>query len=844
MSHQLLESLKAVALKEVWTKPHLDKQLIFKTVQCTTDHGASGTYQGHFHTLHLPENGKNFLVYNLGQLSPRRYGIDERINVWESLSDLATRQDSHIVVHFNRQVIANFACYITRSNNNTTYLAVERDAAAPFKNKFEDLYIRFYSNSWLRTPAGLATGGIESKGIEIKSVVDIGTIMTHWNTMKLKPAGMTYAFLNGRYIQDLTPTMLVTGDRIEVVYDGAVVGYYDLPANDLAYFNSKLDGQRKTVVMTPDNMATRFQFHDDVEYFICQEGDVNGQTVNKGFYFPRYTPSHIRQLTRQDYSLKSEAVQQVMNIFADEVSYAKGFIRVMLRNSEGPIWDVHNKQLTHDFFMLDYAARKNLISGTGAVIDEWHAAELENSGYMKWVSNQERDITEPSEVYSYYGAHEVMESAKRTDPAKFRLPASLMHGGTICLIGEDGLLKEIKKLLPTEWTDEYATDGTIEKIICVPGENRTEAYQYDLPSNYTGDWPTSYDEARFYRAAGSTEWKLARYGRDWNIDGGFVNWEMVYTSAERMVRHANKHVMREFKIHRKDLGKRLDIFSDGSTTDSGFGFKNYYVWLNNRRLIRGVDYSVDFPSIYILNEEWLVDGVDDADLSFIAVGVPPEEDAPDWGFVEEGTLSHNDTYDLYLHRNFDFNVDGLHVKNEEVAFAEGYDGGSVVGGKLDPKHREGAIYSIETPVTTSGQNIWKELGTDLESAKKRDKAIEGFLSKYFTQVPLPNPVFITHKHTVVSPVMRILTDDLLSGKLDIKQGGLSHLAVAAIFKPYTELLKHCKTQLKTIDFSYLQIVPHAEETSISVSAEEFEFLEKVNVYYLNNLIDINAHYQI
>lgn len=840
-----LDELRDHAINTAWSKPYLDRHLILRPTMQTNEVGVTGVYRNLFTSIALPEKGTRFLIYSLGQLGQKRYGIDRRLKQWVSLSDLSTSEDLNITVHFDSHIVTNHVCHILRDENNHVFLAVERDSIKDVWTPHESLYIRFYQNSWYTTTAGQASSGVTSYGITIAGNTDVVAVINRWGTMSGTGNGHAYCIINGTYRNTISAQMIEVGDRIELIHDDSVDTVFDIRLNDVEYYSSDADSERKTIIMTPDVQGGDFTYHDDIDIYLCQD-HTDGSPHVRGIYYGRFTEAHYRQLTRQDWAIMSQAVLNITARWPETVTYARGFFRIVRRRSVQVNNDIHNKNLTHDFFMLSFDDRRNLLVGTGAVIPEWHAKNLETSGFMQWTSAIDTQDKDPANVFSYYGTVEVLETARFKSAGVFFLPTSLkLKGGRLIFTNAAGLRIGEETLTADEWTSEYVTSlTTAVKCQVVPGDVLSTAYNLDRYSFQNGEVPTNWNETRLFRHSGSNEWKIAKYGIDWTIENDVVKWQNVFTSADRIVRSSDSYVRRELTITREDLGRAVSVFPDGSTPETGVGFEFYMAWCNNRRLVRGIDFIVDFPFIYFTCEEWMNSGTDTSDIIFIGCGVGEERAAPDWGFVEERVVSHDDRFNLHMHRLKEFVVDGLDIPEQDMAFAEGYSGSSNTSGELASTHREGAIYSIEKPMTYLSDQIWGDLGTNYAEAIQKDSEIEDYLTHYYAQTPVSDPVIITHKHTVVSPLMRRLIDDMRSGSLEITRTNISDVTTSILIKPYQNLVAIDPCRMTGFDFSYLQVSAHVEAAPIILTVPQFNFLKKVNSLYLNDLIVMNDHFTV
>lgn len=836
----LIEDVKRQAIGEVWANPHIDKQFTFKPSRITDKRGARGVLRMPYSNIYMPNNTERFVVYEMGQLSPKLLGFEGRYLDWVRLDEVCKRQELVCTLHLDFLIIPNTSVYIKRTTNRNFIMAIRREPNRISIEKRNELYVRFYSNAWYATPEGQTSESVEYYGGLIGTDVTISDLLSKWNNFRARTDGETLAFVDGYYVSKLTGAMLSTGQYVELYYDGSIESYFDVYLDNLEHYQSTLDNTRKLLIMSPDSLKGQFHFYDDLDFFICSDKQTNGVDYYHGAYYSRINHRDVRQVTQQDWSLSSEKVRTVISEQEGEIVYASAFIRVFIRKSVGPDPYLQNGNYTHDLFLLPFDERERLMVGPSAVIDEWRAATLEESAYNTFVSASIKDIDSVAGVYSFYGADRILERVRKDHLDRFIMPPTLVNGGHVVEYDSDGLVIQFRRLEASDFNPIYTASAGTVHVDFYPGTPVLNATELDRPSFFSGDAISPWDEVRFVRET-TGQWEIAEPGRHWNVQNGRITWMPQYATAERLKRDASKYYFRQLTIHRDDIGLPISLFDDNSVSDSGYPFKRVDVWMNNRRLVRGVDYRVDGFTLTPRCEEYVTGN--DQTLVIIAHGVPPVSDLPHWGFVQDRQISKDDRFNLHLFRNKTIVADGKRYDEHSLSYGEGYQGINNTTQEVPSAIREGALFGIEDPLSHVGFLTWEGLAVSEESAKQRTFEIESYLTKVYQERPDPPTIIIPYKHTVVSEGMRQVLKAMRDGVLNITRVNLSDTAMGAYLKPYFTTITH-DVQNLNVHHGYIEIAAHASNGTITLTSPEYQFFVRMNEIYYDNRVVLNNYFVV
>jgi hypothetical protein len=268
------------------------------------------------------------------------------------------------------------------------------------------------------------------------------------------------------------------------------------------------------------------------------------------------------------------------------------------------------------------------------------------------------------------------------------------------------------------------------------------------------------------------------------------------------------------------------------------------VFLNKRLLIRGIDYFFNFPTINIVNQEYLNDPlVLEQDVHVRFCGFAKYEDNEfkitqdaDVGFIEHGFLSNNNRFDLRDDKVQRIVVGGRLFSKEELEFSEEHSGASIINAA------NGLPYMVEDVLVPVKPYTVK----DMYLLKQESRVIDKVVSDYLTlKIPQPNrgPLMaIPNRHRVYSPFFHKLIMDLKNNslKLNFKAEGFTKQEVIDKCRAYEYLLANDPINDKNAqDERFVVILPHGFNKPIGLVANSYRFLSVAVQLYGKNLIQLS-----
>jgi hypothetical protein len=263
------------------------------------------------------------------------------------------------------------------------------------------------------------------------------------------------------------------------------------------------------------------------------------------------------------------------------------------------------------------------------------------------------------------------------------------------------------------------------------------------------------------------------------------------------------------------------------------------IFLNGRKLIRGLDYYVVFPKVVICNKNYLLkDGSGNQNISIRFSGLCDAnmqlDNPEDYGFVQYGVLSKNNRYDLRDDLVQHISVDGYAYSKDELLFAET----DLALRPVDAKN--GAPYCIEE-IFVPFRELTLERAMELRDiSRATDAAISNYMSLKLPEATVSGPSAIQTKYAVYSPFFSHILADLLSKTLwdDRMTQQYGSALVKELCTPYEWLLPFDPI---TVDQrpnpNYVDIHPHASVKVVGVPIYQFKFMTMVIDYYAKGILD-------
>ena len=845
MREQLVEH----AIDNVWCSPRQDRQFILRLAKLTPFLGSKTTARVIWDDIVLPDSTDYYHVYQIGQNFPENFGLEPKLNQWVNFAEMTI--DTKLIVDFYIDSGLHFPltdCLIQMTSGFNLIVAVRLQSTIASLDT-NDLFMRVYSNAYFETGAAdPVLDKIIVRGGRIRDMSHYLTLQNEFLSYKALSRGATWGFYNGMLVDNLLPNQWRKGDVFEWVYDSTVKRVVEWPVSGLLSFESKLDSKFKYLLHPPKQDGQEIDYRDDVDFWLFKPGATVAE--NRGVFIHKNLDSTIRNVTHADYSLSVQTVEALVkaNTFIGHSDDAT--VRAYIRKSgyDRPLVFEHNR--IHELYKLSDEKIIAAMYGRNATVPEWQAAVLEDSAYCNLMRITDyQDINYETVVDAYgYNAMSVVTAESPLRPTgvqpyrHIHLPIGLEDACTVFEYDANGLLLQINT---TTNSSEYilrdqANTQLVEAINGLGGGGYESWFGSDPVTIGTDCSYRVYRTAKGY-PQGTRDYEdvTGNLGEYKLLNGviTFVN-GAIY---DYLVVSDRKLLVYSLKLNYRD---HLLKFSIQNTNSAGewlvmdFMPGRITLWLNQYRLIEGLDYFVQFPQIVICNKRYLDQTKDEQQVTICCSGLPlanmQRESLGDLGYVKFGILSGNDRFDIRDDKVVSCVVDGRTFHRDQLEFAEDSKLVSIAGWDV----REGAPYQINeqyVPIRGITDHDTLVLRDD---ARAIDERVSGYLSYWLPEPKLGDLQIIPELHWLYSPFFAKVLWDLRNGVIAVDKIFRSDKQILEELDSYRWLLLY-DPALQEIDWRYVNVHPHHSTTVLTVNQVQWAYLARVNRLFLNNRVNMS-----
>lgn len=829
--NEILDKVVGQAVRDVWSNPQEDRRITFKATVFSKRSGAKGYVELPWDTFTLPDQDNRYLVLQLGQLTSTSYGVNTSIAKWTKLTDVINDNDMFLQVHTNSRMLHLGDSYMKRMSDRSVLFAINLSQNEELVNLGRDIYIRFYSNAWLNTEDGNANPGVDAKSYFVESISVASQFITAYKNAKLL-SGNTLLYHNGYYVSDIHILDVALGDRLEYITDRTGISHFDSDLSTLKAFDSTVDSKRKYILLQPDSNDNFLMPAGDIEVYICQDvTNSNGDIVSKGVYYSNLRESDIRALTHRDWSLDASKVQNTIS--SQEMAFSDPYLRVFVRQATWAENVIQDGNQIKDLYLLDLEKRSMLMSTAASPVEEWKAENLEHCPYVRWMelANTNLSIANLKGVYSYHGLNQMVEKAT-VENNVIKLPLIMTKGGLVFEYDNTGILTNVRRV---ESASDITVGGSVSYADCYPGTATATGSGLESASSHSNDPVDEFAQELFYRNQ-TGSWVIAEEGDDYvmDVENGVVNWNDKHLGNIKGKRHSSRYFYNEFSLLSREVGLKLPIFGDDGQPSSGLEMGRLQVWVNNRKLIRGLEYVVEYPFYRILAREHYSEDLINVKVLFS--GLSADNVNPRVGFIKHGVLNHGGKFDISFNRYKEITIGGKRAGRNQVVFNERPDVGVMNG-----RFKNGLPYALEYPMNHVANDTVGLLTKTKREALALDKVIEDYLGQIDPEENSSNIVYIDGKYALTSPFMATIIEDILNGVLEINYSDPSSGYVARVCADYIYLLNSDPVNNDLIEWDFIDLHPTGRVEPIEVTGAIYSFLVKANELYMNNRCNLNTY---
>jgi hypothetical protein len=847
------------AIKNVWCAPTQDSQSRIQPAKLSPPGGTLNRihFQGRIFTL--PVQGLPMYVFAIGQIFSSRLGIQDNYSGWTSL-DVISANESLIVDLYNETGIQfpRFRAWYYVSPDKTTMLALQQTTAVPIDLDTDTLYVRWYRNAYFNTPQAAALPvkpTISVTGMIPATTTDLSTLINAYNTLTTKQ-GAVYAFVNGMRVQGLDLFTIAIGNCVEMVYDASIYKVVDFPVENLQFFTSTLDSKYKYLLHYAGLGDSMIDFQDDIDLFLITTPNTSGQF--HGVYMHRNAPDTLRMVTHKDYSVPSAYVQA----FASEANLGNTetlTIRLHIRNSGMNRPLVYDSNRIQEMYKMEDADVLGAMVGINSTLTNWQAATLEASAYTEIMGEvQAGDITNAM-VYNAYGYNAITKLVANTPSFTYQgsgvtladIPYVLQTSATVYEFDVNGLLLGwYNHTTGSQYTCVNNNCAMVEIIAGQATQLLDETYGLTTQTMNTVADYRMYTTTYTGGQPNLSDWQDVTGSSQYNIINGILTWLVDPTVTYTMVRGNDKFLGYNLSLPVPDgllkftLQSIMTIDYLVNLYNMNIPMGELDIWLNGHALIDKVDYIMDFPTVYIINKEYLVNPTEqNQQITVRYTGFCQSNmqrlTTRDYGFVLYDRLSNNDVFNLRDDQVVQITVGGAMKDRSQVLFAESS------AGSAAPNLINGQPYEIRQLIVPMRAMTATDTYTALAAAQAIDNAVSAYLTEKLPEVDPESTGSIEQQWRVYSPFVCKILYDMINGVLIPPNPPYSDNMVITVCAPYLYLLPYDPTQtVNALDPNFVGIDPHNLFTVVNISAAMYQFLSRVVNYYCNGLINLSPSLNI
>ncbi len=816
----MIDFIKQDALNEVWCGPRQDNQYIFRLGEITDKTGLIGKVDLFGEVINLPNATDTWHIFQIGQLNPVILNLDLTQAQFVNLPSVMQNNNVFVdVYNDNGLQISKSDIYYAFTCSKDLLVAIRENPYVNIDYGMDNIFLKVYSSSFFELGVLPTTiGNIQVFSALLTSNALITQATNYYTTRKVQ-GGDLFVYKNG-YLCNIENIGIE--DQVDIIHDASVKNIIEFDLSDLNVFTSKLDKCRKyTIHYSANNNPGDFDYFDDIDFYVV---GYNGNDFT-GLYYSRNDPAAVRQLTYRDYSLKTYNVNNLVSRLPYGLNYK---IRMVVRNS-GFVRDLLSTELRlPTLYRLNEPAVKTTICGIDSNIDLWKAENLEVSSYVNFLNTPE-DQVQFTDVASMYGYNAM---ATRSRPSFFKinntlrdypLPATYSYNLTIYEYDIDGLLLG-SYVHHDGYVYSISNVGRTFYLELIPG------IKSESPVIFTDTMtlPSAYSDYRVYSSTDNVTWvdstdSLNIYGTQNGVltkpPGATYSIiirtdDSIYETTQSLNYTNGILVLTLDPIAGSLPYGKIDVFLNGRSLAEkiDFVYLNNYVYIFNLKYINNGQSQIVTARLY---------GFCNKDLTRTVI--------QDAGFVINGVLSENNTFNLRDDRPYRVTVDGCVKDKTEVTFAEDSATGTLVNGD---------IYCVTDYVP----NVKEYSGVDNKYLKDLSVSKDMTLSKYLT---MKNKILQSNgssaaTYPLLSLFLSAVVDSVINGGLVDSEFHYNYNDYQVIekCKPFEYLLLIDPVINQVVNFNDVLITPTlvAYETNVF----NYNFIVRVfNIYY-NGVIDYNS----
>ena len=856
----MYDYMKQFAARNVWCSPEEDNQTILVAKRITKPNGERIEFTCMERRIALPNKNKFYHIFQVGQLPPKLLGlmkdsIDQTsVQVWQRFDEAMTELPLFVDLYSDKGVqVPLHLSYYMFTKDRALIFAFDGSSCKYIDFTSEQIYARFYTNVFYENAINHDDGNTYTGGVYANNTQDILDIQYQIQSFR-ELSGEVFCYRNGLLVHDISAATATVGDILEYKCDTSVRRVLEFKLSSLRTFLSTLDQQRKYILHPPTNSG-EIDYLDDVDIYIVKKTGA----AYTGQYLHRNQVSTVRMLTHQDYSVSVSVFETIAQSLAsklssDPIDLREFYFRVYVRDTGVTRPLVEENQRIFELYKLSNARIIEAMTGVSSNVSVWKAANLEASAYCELMRCDFKDINIDliQRAFGYNGITKVVGDSPILieEPPVDRLayttiPVAYQEACSVYEYDSDGYLSRIENL-ESRVLYTSSSGGLLEFVVGNGSWNAPAEVGSDLLSIPSDDSYRVYQCYLDNDGHPNNNWTDITGSDKYTVSNGKLHWVSQETQQWLMVRTDKSFLAYTLELTPIAGTIYFDLteFINGDLMLMQVPMDDLTIWLNNRRLIKNLDYFVVFPRVHIVAKEYFAQPalttpqVIDVRYTGLASSLMKDREAEDYGFIEHGFLSNNGRFNIRDDKLLSISVRGKTLHRSTLEFSEEHTGVSITN------ILNGSPYQIKECILPLRENAEAETYQLREASLVIDKEIENYLTLKLPQPPRDSIYAIPQRYLLVSPFFSHIITDLHTGQFnnsDIDKV-LSDNEVLELCKPYEPLLKFDPINPENeIDSRFVVIHPTATWTPLALSLQAYRFVQQVVKLYGRGLISLSPH---
>lgn len=841
------------ALNTYWCGDRQDDIYVKEPHRVTTFVGAKSTFQLLGIDTRLPDDKTVWHLFSVGQLDPFFLNLVRLMpnwayQKWMNVSDSMNKTNVDVTIYNSFGVnIPRGKCWFIFLNEKSLFFAIPDIPGQLVDVGKEDIFLRFYRNIFF----GRETVGnnyLETRTYSPKNVEDILQFEQELLLLKHR-GGYTRFYVNGLYTTNLNLGNVAVGDTVEYVYDGSVKKILKWKMSELYNFSSILDNVRKYLLHYPGINFKEVEYQDDIEVHIVI--DRPGQH-RRGVYFNKNQLKNMRMVTFKDYSIDSNMAMGLRDKLSEylglkTIPVEHTYVELIIRNGGDRRTLQFDANRVFELYKLDDDHVYRALIGKDSLVPEWYCANLEASKAIEMMGKRwyEMDTELVQAGMGYNAISKVLgdtpqKLSDRGNSFMVTLPPELQLGCTVYEFDTNGLM--LGWHVHTFGQYYAARDlnaRLIEAIVGVGDYTSDIIYGKDNLPIPSSEWSHRVYRCDLRNGVPDEQWVDITDSGDYEVKDEKLKWLKGVGSHWLAIRSDTKFIAYDTEVMHDQGLLNFTVMENptGNPMDEmepmQIPFAQLDIWMNRVKLIRGLDYFVKWPQVFITNKTYLNSDPMTTPQKFhvrasrLPLSNMELDKIEDYGWVVHGALSHNKLFDLRDDRVLQIVVGGMMFHRDSLMFSEADPGESLF-------HKyNGFPYQVKDLIVPFRGFTMKDAYELRKISQETDTRVSEYMTEYFKDTHPSGPSAIGPRYPVVSPFASHILYLLEQRKLVLpKDRLLSDLEVKDLCEAHEWLLDYDPMkEPHNPDVRFAFTIPHASRNVITLGYHEFHFFSRVVELY-------------